>query len=260
MTRFNTLLLLLWIGISLSSCSDDSNPAPKPDEPQGKGVPSGIYEIKNLELDTSASSSGQATTIYYSLEENKQVPASLAQTDAWDIAFTGIYNSSLAINNGTSTLSPGYGGPGKGAVYLIKDSAIDAEYYNAPGKPLKKAPPHTLFDLAFDKVHKVSISDEKFLTGQLGLDHFDGSGDGWAYYDFYNDMYPERPDEEKAHVVYPMPRTLLIRTARGNYAKLIVYSMYKDAPEDPDRSHQPGYLTFTYAIQKDGSKNLDLAK
>ena len=252
-TLYRTLLILL----AATSCSSD-DPKPEAEEPEEE-VTSAIYTVVNLAADSTATSVSNARPLYFSLEDNKVIPESQKQTANWDIAFLGIYNSSIAPNNGSGQYSPGYGGPGKGGVYLLKYSDIDARYYDTPGKPLKALPAKTLFDEAFNRTTTVPITNDKFTTSRyIELDYFGASLDGWAYYDFYGQMYPDKPTSEKAHICYALPRPIIVRTARGNYAKVIIYSMYKGAPEDPDRSYKPGFITLKYAIQKDGSTNLNI--
>jgi hypothetical protein len=89
-----------------------------------------------------------------------------------------------------------------------------------------------------------------------GLDHFQNNFDGWGYYDFYGSLFPDDP--KKAHVVYAMPRVIVVKTTKGHYAKVIIENIYKDNPAAPSRDNKPGYVTFRYAIQMDGSKNLDI--
>lgn len=240
------------------ACSSD-DPAPAEEEEHEEPVTSGVYTVVNLAADSTATSVSNAVTLYYSLEENRIIPASQKQTANWDIAFLGIYNSSIAANNGTGQFSPGYGGPGKGGIYLLKYADIDAQYYGTPGQPLKSPPARALFDEAFNRITTVPVADDQFLTSKfIELDYFGPSKDGWAYYDFYGQMYPDRPSSEKSHICYALPRPLIVRTAKGNYAKIIIFSMYKGSPDDPDRSDKAGFITLKYAIQKDGTKNLDL--
>lgn len=249
----------------VAGCADDPEPAieePEEEQPEeeepGTEITTGVFTMANLPADTMATSGDEAAPMYFSLEENKIIPAAQIQTSNWDIAFTSIYSSSIAVNNGKSTVSPGYGGPGKGGFYLVKYADIDERYYDAPGKPIKTLPLRAWFDEAFERVTTVPVSDDQFSIKKVELDYFSGTGPGWAYYDFYGQVFPDLPNEQKGHICYALPRPIVIRTAKGNYAKLIIYSMYKDAPEDPDRSHKPGFITLKYAIQKDGSKNLDI--
>lgn len=244
--------------LALAACSSDD---PKPETETPGAVTSAVYTVVNLVADSTATSVSNATPLYYSLEDNKIIPASQKQTANWDIAFLGIYNSSIAPNNGNGQYSPGYGGPGKGGIYLLKYSDIDAQYYDTPGKPLKALPARSLFDEAFTRTTTVPISDDAFITSKyIELDYFASSLDGWAYYDFYGQMFPNQPKDEKSHICYALPRPIIVRTAKGNYAKVIIYSMYKGAPENPDRSYKPGFITLKYAIQKDGTTNLNITE
>lgn len=256
-------VLFLAILFQIAACSKNDTVTPDggnnggTNEDTTTGVLTGVYSQINLPADTTASSAGNAKMLYFSLEENKIVDESEKYTANWDIAFGGIYNSSIYINNGKGNISPGYGGPGVGALYLVVDRKIDAQYYDTLHFKVKKLPiPVKLFDSCFQVV-KTAPDDSKMKTNKLiSLDHFQSTEDGWAYYDFYGELFPGDP--LKAHVVYTMPRTIVIKTAKGHYAKICIQSIYKDAPENPDRNSIPGYLTFKYAIQKDGSKNLDI--
>jgi hypothetical protein len=247
------------IALLFTACSksNDPEPKPEPEPPVETGIKTGIYTQVNLE--SKVTHEATSPVFYFSLDQNKAIPASQVLSDNWDIAFKGMNGNELAINNGKAQYSPGYGGPGKGGIYMVIDPAIDAQYYDAPGKAPKSLPTKAMFEQAFDNVKTVSITEDKFKTNDVyGLDYFSGSTAGWMYYDFYGTMFPDRPAAEKSHVVYAFPRTFIIRTAKGKYAKLIVYSIYKDAPVDPDRSNIVGFLNFKFAIQQDGSKNLDI--
>lgn len=249
---------LLLFAASCSDNNDDAKPAPEPED-STVVIETGVYTLANVAADTAATSSAAAKPFYYSLEDQRVVPASQVQTSNWDIVFTGTYNSSIYANNGTAQYSPGYGGPGKGGIYMVIDQQIDAGYYGGAGQVLKSIPARSLFDTAFARVKTVPVNDNEFKTNEsIGLDYFSGSSSGWAYYDFYGTMFPDQPYDSVTHVCYNMPRTLVVRTAKGNYAKLIIYSIYKGAPEKPTRSYRPGFITFKYAIQKDGSKNLNI--
>ncbi|MFY0252478.1 HmuY family protein [Chitinophaga sp. 30R24] len=244
--------------ICLAACSKSKDDKVTPEEPAGENVKTGVYVINNMVADTSASSAISAATIYYSLEQNRIIPASQAQTSNWDIAFTGIYNSSIAPNNGKAANSPGFGGPGKGAVYLLRDGGVETQYFdNSNYKPLKAPIPQTLFETAFVNVKSVTVAETDFVTNDyIGLDHFMGTGYGYAFYDFYGALFPD--NVKKTHIVYTLPRTIIVKTAKGKYAKLLITSVYKDSPQDPTRDNKTGYLSFKFAIQTDGSKNLDI--
>lgn len=243
------------VAVLLAACSKDKDDS----APDDGLVKTGVYTVTNLVADTSSSSPGSADTLYFSLEQNKVIDKSLARTADWDIAFTGANSSSILANNGDASSSPGFGGPGKGGLYLALNSGIEAQYYDAANFKPKSIPAKSVIDQAFNETEEAPAADSDIAgDAVIGLDHFFGSPDGWGFYDFTGAMFPDRPADEKAHVVYALPRTIIVRTAKGRYAKLVVYSLYKDAPADPDRSHETGYITFKYAIQMDGSKQLDI--
>lgn len=255
---FTSGACILMLGITAVACSKSGDTPEDPFVP-GDDVSTGVYHVVNLVADTNATSSSDAQIMYFSLEQNKMVPASQQYSTNWDIAFGGIYNSSIYVNNGQSKPGfPGYGGPGKGRMFLVTDKKFDKQYYDTLSyKPTVLPIPVRLFDSAFNVVEAVPVSDDKFITNNLiSLDHFQGSGDGWGYYDFYGALFPDNP--KKAHIVYTMPRTLIIKTTKGHYAKIVISSIYKDSPANPTRDNKPGFLTFKYAIQMDGSNNLDI--
>lgn len=243
--------------VCLAACSKSNDAAPEKEDPGT--VSTGVYAIVNLAADTLATSAGDAKPLYYSLEQKKVVPESERYTTNWDICFTSIYNSSVYANNGKAKGTPGYGGPGNGAVYLVVDRKFDHSYgYDTTHfKPNVLPIPLNLFEQAFHVVKTVPVADEAFNTKDaVSLDHFQGSLDGWGYYDFYGSLFPGNP--KKSHIVYTLPRTMIIRTANGRYAKITIQSIYKDSPENPTRDNKPGFVTFKYAIQMDGSKNLNI--
>lgn len=251
--------LVLTSTLSLISCKKETEEAPDPSAE--KPVETGVYFLSNLVADSAATYATGAKPFYFSLEEGKIIPSAQAQTANWDICFNGTYNSNVCANNGSISTSPGYGGPGKGGIYMVVHHDLDAIYYKAPGQPIKTVPARSLFDQAFTKVTTASIAEGKWETDAIvGLDYFQSSTPGWAWYDFYGELFPSRPADSVAHVAYALPRSLIIKTAKGNYAKIQIYSFYKDAPETPTRSNKPGFITMKYAIQKDGSQNLAIAE
>lgn len=255
--RPSLALLLL---VTAVSCGKDNDTKPEPEPEQPSGVQTGVYSHINLVADSAGTFASGSKPFYFSLEENKIIPESQAQTANWDICFNGTYNSNLCANNGTISTSPGFGGPGKGAIYMVTDAAIDAQYYKGPGEPITKVPERALFDQMFASVKSADVAtDDKWEKDAIvGLDYFIGGEAGWAWYDFYGELFPNKPNGDVAHVAYALPRTMILRTAKGKYAKVQVYSFYKDAPAIPDRKNKPGFITLKFAIQKDGSKNLDI--
>ena len=263
MKKYSSLLIIL-LAVGLTSCSKSDELPEKelPTLPAVTVTESGTYTL-TLKGDTEAkmgSGDGNFNPVYYSLEDGRVIPAEYANTDKWDIAFTGIYNSSIWANHGevlfeNGTKGPGYGSPARGGLYLVKDASVEAKYYDDSKQQPKKVPiAKALLDEAYDNLKTVSVNDNQLLSrGFLTLDYFLGSGAGYAFYDFYGAMFPG--DKERAHVVYNLPRPILIKTAKGNYAKLIIYSFYKDSPLSPTLQSEAPYITFKYTILKDGSKD-----
>ena len=264
-----SVLLLAFI-LTTSACSKSENPEPEkvlPPLPAITVTTSGEYTVTELPGNISATMEGKDITdnggfksLYYSLEDGRVVPVEYANTDNWDIAFTGIYNSSIWANDGTvifenGNKAPGYGSPARGGLHLVVDKSVDVKYYDEINhRPSTLPLPKSLLDEAYYNVTTVPVADDQLLSrGYLTLDYFLGSGSGYAFYDFYGAMFPG--DARRAHIVYNLPRPIVIKTAKGNYAKLIIYSFYKGSPASPTLDSEAPYLTFKYTILKNGSRD-----
>jgi hypothetical protein len=94
-------------------------------------------------------------------------------------------------------------------------------------------------DQAFDDVMEAPASG--YTTDPIGLS---GSDRTWYVYD------------PQAMTVFPRaPRTLVIKTADGMYAKVGIVSYYQGAPAVPNPfADQDRYYTFDFALQTDGSR------
>lgn len=259
-------VMLISIAALTAGCSKGGEaPVPEkqlPELPPATVTKSGEYTA-TLKGDTEAkmtTGDGNFKPVFYSLEDGRAIPAEYAATDKWDIAFTSIYNSSIWANNGEAIFengnkAPGYGSPARGGLYLVVDPSVEAKYYDGEKLQPKQVPiDKSLLDEAYHNVKSVSINDNQLISkGYLTLDHFLGSGAGYAFYDFYGAMFPG--DKTRAHIVYNLPRTIIIKTAKGNYAKIIIYSFYKGSPLSPTLESEAPHITFKYTILKDGTKN-----
>lgn len=267
-----TCVFVLSCSLLLISCSKKEAPVPEKELPALDPITvtaSGEYSVINLVGDTKSKMDGQDLngdggfkSVYYSLEDGRVIPSEYANTDKWDIAFTGIYNSSIWANNGTvkfenGNTGPGYGSPARGGLHLVVDKEVDAKYYDEVKHQPKQVPiDKSLLDEAYNKVGTVPVPDDQLLSrGYLTLDYFLGSGSGYAFYDFYGSMFPG--DKNKAHIVYNLPRPIIVKTAKGNYAKVIIYAFYKGSPLNPTLASEAPYITFKYTILKDGSKDFN---
>lgn len=179
----------------------------------------GVYYVTNLPGDTTASAAMNAAPVYFSLTTNGTVESTQAGSTSWDVAFTSLYNSYVTCNSGSILYSPGYGGQGQGAIWVVNQS--------------------------FDSVTSVPPAAPD-STGSAGLTGYPGPG--WVGWYNYN---------QTTHILTPINGiTLVIKTATGKYAKLEMLSLYKDNPANPTLSTPVPYLTFKYWLQKDGSTNL----
>lgn len=268
LSKWNLASLAALFFIASCSKNEDSEEKPLPKLPPITVTQSGEYTITELPGDTLSTMKGKDVNdngsgfkpLFYSLEDGRVIPEEYADTDKWDIAFTSIYNSSIWANHGevifdNGNKGPGYGSPARGGIYLVIDNTVETQYYDKTKRRPSQVPiSKTLFDEAYNNVKTVSIADNQFLSREyLSLDYFLGSGSGYSFYDFYGSMFPDNP--KKAHIVYNLPRPIIIKTAKGNYAKLIIYNTYKGQPNNPSLDDKAPYLTFKYKILKDGTKD-----
>ncbi|MFV0249371.1 MAG: HmuY family protein [Tenacibaculum sp.] len=193
-----------------------------------------------------------AGPIYYSLEENKIIDKNLSQTSLWDIEFVGAFNSSVKANDKNDKSSSGYQGSGTAKIYLYTDSAIEADLFNKQKGTLKRVPERALLDKIYNELSAVPETGITQSLNEIGVDAITIEN-SWCYYDAGGDLYPDA-GRVKEHVVYALPRVIIVKTNKGNYAKIIMQSLYKGNPENPDRNNDPGYLNFKYTIQKNGTK------
>ncbi|MGE7774366.1 HmuY family protein [Chitinophaga sp. NPDC101104] len=222
--------------VILAACSKDDKDATP--------VPAGNYNklisVANFNGDTTTSK----TTIYFSLEKEKAGSPKNLQSGDWDVAFGGNANSAVSGNYGANedgNTSAGKGGPGKGGVLII--------------------------DKPFDQVTRVP-DGAVFITAStgVGLDTagFFGTTTGWCVYDFSGTLRATKgiggnSAATQKHTVWARPdRTIIVRTASGNYAKLKITSMYKDAPAEPETATARPFFHFQYVLAAPGSKDFTI--
>ncbi|MEN7546877.1 HmuY family protein [Rapidithrix thailandica] len=235
--------------LTFSSCSDD--------ESMEIVKPKGHLEthvVTNLISGAGSDDySDIADPIYYNLEENKIVDKALAQTSQWDIELSGAFNTSIKPNNKHDKHSAGYQGAGTSEIFLYKDPEVEADYFDETEIMPKRMPERALSDKVFDNLSEVPAENEMVQMSEIGLNQFmSAQEDGWCFYDMGGLLFPEA-GPEKHHVIYALPRCIIVKTNKGNYVKLIMQSIYQNNPENPDRSHKPGYINFKYTIQKNGT-------
>ncbi|WP_437919341.1 HmuY family protein [Sphingobacterium sp. LRF_L2] len=250
------LMMLIFIFGIMASCSKD-DPITETEEEiveeEEETVDYGnfykLIRVENFAATTEDNSTTAPPTIFYSLESNKDISSDYKKTRTWDLAFGGLYNSFLSANNGTHSSNNGYGTAAVGGI-LILEEAFDA-----------------VVDIPEDSQFKTGV--DLFgtdINGDLG------NGIGWYFYDFDGILVRDGA-YDNAHVAYALadtltlangnkvkPRTLVIKTAKGNYAKLKMVSCYKDAfkQEEWFRNTPHMYFTFEYVMVPSGSSKFEV--
>ena len=238
---------LLFLAVSCSK----NNDAPQPPVDAGDTLYNRVITITNFAGDTSGATAPDANraTIFYSLENNTGTPSLYARTNRWDLSFGGIFNSFLGGNNGATSSNSGANGPGTGGV------AILPQYFDS----VNSVPSGISF----------STADQAIGTDDAGAF---GQGTGWYVYDWSGSLYYTSPvchalgiggrdttAATQAHTAWARPdRTILVRTAKGNYAKVKMISVYKDAIANPVTGSPAPYISFRYVLARPGSTDLSV--
>lgn len=202
--------------------------------------------------------------MFFSLERFASIGIGYRSTDRWDIAFSGMARANITANNGAKS-GLGYGTSAVGGLVVL--------------------------DAAFDDVTEIPDDSEFKYPGQTGLDDQGAFGlpGGHVVYTFEGNFL--RPDIMKdidnpdpniqvlvnkyRHMIYCLsqetvkafkdvrtlrPRTIIIKTAKGNYAKMETQSLY-DGIMDPmqmrrDKDIQMPVYSFRYVLARAGEKRL----
>lgn len=237
-TQAGKIIIGCFVVAFVASCSKDDNP------PINDEVNPNYYKLLRVEnLPIAPADEGSEPNEFgfylYSLSENKAIPQSEVSSVKWDIAFGGIFTSFLSGNNGADEKNYGAGNNAVGGVAIV--------------------------EAAFDEVNELPANIE-FKTGKdlIGTDDEGsmGAGVGWYLYDHYGTAVGEGAEEEK-YVAYALaepitkkdgtvinPRTIILKTANGDYAKIKMISCYKDLFEQEQwKKGEPiMYATFEYIL------------
>ena len=214
--------------VVLSSCRKDREVLEE--------MPTNYYKLRRVE--NFAPVVAGAKTAYFSFETKSEVPATSEKTEDWDLAFGGTSVSFMSGNNGIDAANYGAGNPTIGGILVLE-------------KP-------------FDEVTDVP-ADADFKTAKdvVGMDKEGAFSTtiGWYLYDFTG-LVKGDGSARKKHVVYAMPekRTVIVRTAKGDYAKIKMISCYKDAlTADKWFSDVPFmFYTFEYVVVPKGSTKFEV--
>ncbi len=227
-------IAVLALGVAAAACdSMDATPDP---------VPLEVQLAENVEADpvlgrdpvTGAPSSFNRNSLY-ELEDGAVVVSS-SEGDAatrrrdssatvWDIGFKG---TTIIFNGGSS-------GPGTAAAQIMTEAF--ASVLEAPEGGYMADGENTNCPTEETPVGLVPGTPLAVCTG---------SDNGWYNYN------------GQANLILPIPgRTIVLRTAEGNYAKIRILSYYRDNPETPSADTPLRYYTFEYIVQTDGSRILE---
>ncbi len=213
---------------------DSADPEPEPvllNVKMAENIPAD--PVSGRDPDTGASISNNLFTLYdleagSILIPSSQTDAATRQRDsastAWDIGFRG---TTIIFNGGTS-------GPGEAAAQLLAQPF--AEVAEAPEGGYVADGENASCPEVSTPVGPVPGSPYAICTG---------SDNGWYNYN------------PGTMLLLPVPgRTIMLRTASGNYAKMRILSYYQNNPDPPDASVPSRYYTFEYVLQPDGSRDL----
>lgn len=220
-------LLMLTAG-ALSSCKKDK--APEKEETNS------YYKLERVE--NLAPAIVGAKSFYFNFETKQEVAAEQVKSTSWDMAFGGMSASMISGNNGADEGNYGFESTGKGGVLILE-------------KP-------------FEEVTDVP-ADADFKTGKDVVGPDKGGSfsttTGWYLYDFDASVRGEG-NPLKQHVAYALPesRTVVIRTANGDYAKIKMISCYKNAfTADLWFTVTPKmFYTFEYVVVPKGSTKFEI--
>lgn len=250
--RMECLFAFVVLAITFTACKkDEVSPEPvKPEETAGTVPYYKLQRVENFAATTDNNTTTAAPTVYFSLENRASVIADYVKTTRWDVAFGGLFNSFLSANNGSTATNHGVGTSAKGGILILAKS--------------------------FDEVTEIP-ADASFKTTPdvIGTDDAGdyGAGMGWYLYDF-NGTKVRDGAYANQHVAYALganslslkngttipARTIVVRTAKGNYAKIKMISCYKDAYTlaswSRDTPHM--YFTFEYVLVPAGSSKFEI--
>ncbi|WP_163410171.1 HmuY family protein [Flavobacterium ajazii] len=252
---FKALLLSFFSILFLTSCSSDSGNPESGTDDDTPSTATNYHKLLRVENFGYTLADGdnyaEKSILYYSLVDNKEITADYRKTTRWDLAFSDLYSSFISGNNGSNSGNLGAGTAAIGGVYIVEQN--------------------------FDDVIDVP-NDNVFQTGK-GIYGNDINGDlasgtGWYLYDFDGILVRDGAYDNK-HIAYALgeplllksgktvgARTLILKTAKGDYAKIKMISVYKNIfkREDFTRTAPKMYFTFEYVLVPKGSTKFEIKK
>lgn len=252
------LVIVAMVGGSCGKVYDLSGADWQPDTPPSDSVFNREIQVLNLgaRLPAGHVPADDGDPMFFSLEKFSSVAIGYRSTDRWDVAFSGSFRSTLSANNGSKS-GFGYGTSAVGGMVVLEKR--------------------------FDEVTEIPGDSQFQYPGESGLDDQGAFGAplGHIFYTFGgNPLRPEinknleNPDpavqaeaNKYVHLLYCLsqtmvdtfknvrvlrPRTIIFKTAKGNFAKLETQSLY-DGVMNPlqmkrDRSVIMPAYSFRYVV------------
>lgn len=196
--------------------------------------------------------------LFFSLEKFSSVGIGYRSTDRWDLAFSDMSRSTISANNGTKA-GFGYGTSAIGGMVVL-DSAF-SEVTTIPDDSQFKYPGATGLDdqgaFGAPLGHVVYTFEGNFLRPDIMKDIDNPDVAIQVQVNKYRHMmYCLSEDMVKAFKnVRPLrPRTIIIKTAKGNYAKVETQSMYQGIMDPMLMKRDPAIkmpvYSFRYVLAK----------
>lgn len=199
--------------------------------------------------------------LFFSLEQFSSVPINYRVSDRWDVSFSDMYRHAIGPNNG-SIPGFGYGSSATGGILVLEqpysevlDVPADDQFRTNGSIGLLgfgdgAIPGGYVFVTFFGNIFRPDLADD-----DLGFGH----PYYFLMYCFSEDFQKTFPGEYGTGGLKATPRTLIVRTAKGNYAKLEMQSMYKGIMDPLEMrrgllEHPVGYMSFRYMIIKKEEK------
>jgi len=197
----------------------------------------------------------------FSLERFSSINLFYKTTERWDLSFSGIFRSNIGVNNGRTA------GIGYGSSAIAEIAILDTPYSKVTHVPENlrfQAPGEVGLDaqgtLSYEMGHVIYTFGGNFVRPDkvTGYDENDpvASAEANQYrhmlYCLSEDLITAFPKAKNIQGKPLRPRTIIIKTARGNYAKLETQSIYKGIT-DPilmRRGYEVPIFAFRYMLIK----------
>lgn len=233
--------LLLFVAILLTSCGkvyDKNGFDWEPDFPPSDSVFNREIQILNYgaNLPIGHSPMDETDPMFFSLEKFSSINSNYRVTNRWDISFSGLFRSGIGTNNG-GLKGYGYGSSAVGAI-----AVLDTPYSKVTAVPE---------NISFVSPGSVGLDFQGAMSYTMGHVVYTYGGnfirpDKVTGYD-ENDPVASQEANLYRHMIYCMsedlvnkfpnainfqkqkirPRTMIIKTARGNFVKMETQSFYK---------------------------------